>query len=136
MNLSTEMRKLMNLLETENKVVTIDTDDWGDEQWSRFESMFDIDVGEISELVDMGIVPEDIFDNPDDEDDTPFEGEEKILNWIEQTGTVIASIEDSYGWDEIYVMPNGKAIFPDRNSGAVSVASDAKTVIRGLKEFY
>jgi hypothetical protein len=137
MSLSEEMRKIMNLLESKNEPVKINTDDWSDEQWKRLQALFDIEVTDASELDDMGFVPPEVFDDLDDDDfDTPFETEERILHWIEQTGTAIASIEDQFGWDMIYVMPDGKAIYPDRNSGAVSVASNAKDVIHGLKEFY
>jgi len=121
MNSTDQMRKLMDSI-TINEVKEIDASSWNENDFEKLESLFDNSV-ELPELLDLSIVPENELEPDEDEDSI---SSSDILDWLSKYGHTIARISDNYGWDDIYMVPSGHIVWPDRNSGQVSIADPGK----------
>lgn len=100
----------MKHIEGLNVMQTVNVTDWNDLAWNAIGALFDSDCEGL---------PFDIFEDKnfcDNEDDQGDYDLDCVWEWLHEDCETLASLEDRYGSDEIFLLPNGHVMFYDRNS--------------------
>lgn len=98
-------------------MITVNTTDWTDLNWSAFDPLFD----RMCEGLPFDIMTTDLCgDIKDDDGDYDLDC---VWEWIHEACEVLASLEDRWGGDDIFLLPSGHVMFYDRNSGSCDYTS-------------